>query len=131
MNMLKTWGQKQRGMGAWARRLAQGVIAREDVDESFFKAIPKEYTSMEIIYPVTLPASHTLLLLPSCFIPFLLHTQERKSRFTLVLVSRKTPRKTRLVVLTERVARRLTRSVGHEKRRLHNGNKRGFALDSL
>lgn len=45
-------GQGQEG---WGCRLAQGVIAREDVDESFFKAIPKEYTSMEIIYPVTLP----------------------------------------------------------------------------
>lgn len=34
-------------------RLAQGVLAREDVDESFLKAIPKEYEAIEIIYPVT------------------------------------------------------------------------------
>eukprot|EP00884_Botryococcus_braunii_P000606 jgi/Botrbrau1/10546/Bobra.7_1s0023.2 len=32
-------------------RLAQGVIAKEDVDESFLKAIPKEYEAIEIIYP--------------------------------------------------------------------------------
>ena len=34
------------------RRLAQAVLAREDPQETFLKAIPAEPTDVEVIYPV-------------------------------------------------------------------------------
>ncbi len=48
----------------WLCRLAQGVISREDVDESFFKAIPSENEGIEIIYPVRLRISYPLRSCP-------------------------------------------------------------------
>lgn len=53
-----TWGHSGQPavMRPRARRLAQGVLSREDPEESFLKGVPTEPDSLELVFPVPAPA---------------------------------------------------------------------------
>jgi hypothetical protein len=43
------------GVRPCARRLAQGVLSREEPEESFLKGVPTEPDSLELVFPVPAP----------------------------------------------------------------------------
>lgn len=59
-------------LSARARRLAQGVLSREDPEESFLKGVPTEPDSLELVFPVSLllpthrPCLHACRLWAAC-----------------------------------------------------------------